>query len=107
MLRISKFTRLSEDDWLMLAGTELAQDMITNAIVVSSNNDRSQYIDSNDDEHIEDALNSILPQMRGIWYTTTHYPAGRKFYFASPMDADRFIQHLAAKSGVLEPAQNA
>jgi|TARA_R110002153_G_scaffold34611_1_gene103362 hypothetical protein len=107
MLTISKFTRLSEDDWLMLAGTELAQDMVTNAIVVSAINGRSQYIDSNDDEHIEDALNSILPQMRGIWYTATHYPAGRKFYFASPMDADRFIQHLAAKSGVLEPAQNA
>ena len=107
MLRISKFTRLSEDDWLMLAGTELAQDMITNSIVVSATNGTVQYIDSIDDAHIDNALNSILPQMHGIWYTATHYPAGRKFYFASPMDADRFIQHLAANSGVLEPAQNA
>lgn len=90
MIKLSKNYPLSDDEWKMLTGTEVAVNMIKNALVVADA--RRQQLDEQDDEIVDDALKQVRQEAMGLMYITRQYPSGRKFYFEFGVDADRFIK---------------
>lgn len=92
MIKLSTNNCLSEDEWKMLQGTEVVISMIKNALVVADA--RRHHMDLEDEEVVDNALELLQQEPMGLIYTTRHYPSGRKFYFESAVDTDRFIKHL-------------
>tara|TARA_Y100000389_G_C17283559_1_gene424243 strand:- start:48 stop:359 length:312 start_codon:yes stop_codon:yes gene_type:complete len=93
MIKLSTNNCLSEEEWKMLSGTDIAVSMIKNALVVADV--RRHHMESEDEEVVDGALEKLQQEPMGLIYATRHYPSGRKFYFESAVDTDRFIKHLA------------
>jgi menaquinone-dependent protoporphyrinogen IX oxidase len=94
MIKLSTNNPLSEDEWKMLQGTETATSMIKNALVVADV--RRHHMETDDEEVVESALEQLQQEPMGLMYTTRQYPSGRKFYFESAIDVDKFIKFLTS-----------
>ena len=92
MIKLSTNKPLSDDEWKMLTGTEVAINMIKNAIVLADV--RRHHMESEDEEVIDTALEQLQQSLMGLMYTTRQYPSGRKFYFESAIDVDLFVKLL-------------
>lgn len=96
MIKLSTNKPLSDDEWKMLSGTEVAVNMIKNAIVLADV--RRHHMETPDEEVIDNALEQLQQSLMGLMYTTRQYPSGRKFYFESAIDVDLFVK-LITKLG--------
>lgn len=91
MIKLSTNKPLSDEEWKMLTGTEVAINMIKNAIIVADV--RRHHMEQQDEQVLDDALEQLQQEgMNGLLYTARQYPSGRKFYFESAIDVDRLVK---------------